>query len=70
MRDPLATETERREYVCIGDGPCFKYVLSCFEMPPEVRISDRLGGEGEDYCEKDENERQSVRLLRIYRSSS
>ena len=70
MRDPLAPKSERREDVGMWNAPRLKYVLSCFEVPPEIRISDRLSGKRKDDCEKDENEQQPVRLKRARKSSS
>jgi len=48
MSDPLTSEAQRREHVGIRNGLRLDDVLSCSQVPPEIRIADRSGGRRKD----------------------
>ena len=48
MSDPLTSEAQGREHVSIRNGPGLDDVLSCSQVPPEVRIADRSCGRSKD----------------------
>ena len=69
MRDPFAPETHARENVCMRNTPGLDDVLPCFEVPPEIRIGDRLRRARKDDQHKNKNEQPATGAERAHNLS-
>jgi hypothetical protein len=58
---PFLAEARIRENIYMRDGLGLHNQLSCLEVPPKVRICDRLERGDKDQDEHDENKQRSGR---------